>query len=105
MRIIPMPFFALIDAILQLYIFVIFAMVIMSWLLGFNVINRHNQFVDAVWRTLVALTEPLLRPIRNALPSMGGLDISPIALLFAIFFLQMMIGGADSWVAQRIGIP
>ena len=97
---IPMPFFTLIDAILQLYIFIIFAMVIMSWLLAFNVINRHNQFVDAIWRTLNGLTEPLLRPIRNTLPSMGGIDISPIVLLLGIFFLRQM----NVWIAARIGI-
>lgn len=97
---IPMPVFTLIDAILQLYIFIVFAMVIMSWLIGFNVINRHNRFVDAVWRTLMALTEPVLRPIRQMLPSMGGIDISPLILLLGIFFLREM----NLWVAARIAI-
>ena len=97
---IPMPFFSLIDAILQLYTLVIFIMVIMSWLISFNVINRHNQFVDAVWRTLISLTEPVLRPIRNALPNMGGVDISPLVLLLGIFFLRQM----NWWIAARIGI-
>lgn len=94
---IPMPFFQLIDAILGLYQFVIIAMVIMSWLIGFNVINRHNQFVDMIWRTVNALTEPLLGPIRRTLPSMGGLDLSPLVLLFAVFFLDRM----NWWLAAR----
>ena len=72
------------NAVTQLYIIVIFVSVILSWLIAFNVINRHNQFVDAVWRTCVTLTEPLLRPIRNILPNMGGIDISPIILLIGI---------------------
>ncbi len=97
---IPMPVFSLIDMILDLYIFVIIAMVIMSWLIGFNVINRHNQIVDMIWRTLVALTEPLLGPIRRAMPNMGGLDLSPLILLFGIYFLQMM----NQWIALRIGV-
>ena len=97
---IPMPVFTLIDMILDLYIFVIIAMVIMSWLIGFNVINRHNQIVDTIWRTLNALTEPLLGPIRRALPNMGGLDLSPLILLFGIYFLQMM----NQWIAVRIGV-
>ncbi len=97
---IPMPFFSLIDAILQLYTLVIFVMVIMSWLLSFNVINRHNQFVDAVWRTLIALTEPVLKPIRNVMPSLGGLDLSPLILLFGVFFLREM----NQWLAVRIGV-
>lgn len=72
------------NAIAQLYIIVIFVTVILSWLVAFNVINRHNQFVDAVWRTCVALTEPLLKPIRSILPNMGGIDLSPIILLIAV---------------------
>lgn len=97
---IPYPFFSLIDAILQLYIFVVFVSVVFSWLLAFNVINRHNQFVDAVWRTLVALTEPVLRPIRRMLPSLGSIDISPVVLLLAVFFLREM----NWWLAARIAI-
>lgn len=97
---IPMPIFQIIDMILDLYIFVIIAMVIMSWLIGFNVINRHNQIVDMIWRTLMALTEPLLGPIRRALPNMGGLDLSPLVLLFGIYFVQMM----NQWLAVRIGV-
>lgn len=97
---IPMPFFTLIDAVLQIYTFVVFAMVVMSWLLSFNVINRHNQVVDAIWRTLMALTEPVMRPIRGILPSMGGLDLSPLILLLGVFFLREM----NAWLAVRIAI-
>ena len=97
---IPMPFFSLIDAVLQLYVFVVFAMVIMSWLLAFNVINRHNQFVDIVWRTLGAVTEPVLRPIRKMMPNMGGIDLSPLILLLLVFFLREM----NRWIAVRIGV-
>lgn len=96
---IPMPVFQLIDMILGLYIFVIIAMVIMSWLIGFNVINRHNQFVDMIWRTLIAMTEPILGPIRRVMPNLGGLDLSPLILLFGIYFLQ----GMNWWIAARIG--
>lgn len=97
---IPMPFFSLIDAILQFYTLVIFVMVVMSWLLSFNVINRHNQVVDAIWRTALALTEPVLGPIRRMMPNMGGLDISPIVLLLGIFFLREM----NWWIAAKIAI-
>ncbi|WDI30466.1 YggT family protein [Hyphococcus flavus] len=97
---IPMPFFSLIDAILQLYTLIVFVMVIMSWLIGFNVINRHNQIVDMIWRTLIALTEPALRPIRRMMPSLGGIDISPLVLLLGVFFLREM----NMWLAARYGI-
>lgn len=79
----------LFNTVINLYTFVIIVSVIMSWLIAFNVINRHNQLVDAIWRTCQALTEPLLRPIRNILPNMGGIDISPILLIIGINALQI----------------
>jgi len=97
---IPLPVFSLIDAILSLYSLVVFITVVMSWLIGFNVINRHNQFVDMIWRTTLALTEPALRPIRNRMPSLGGIDISPLVLLLGVYFLREM----NQWVALRIGV-
>jgi YggT family protein len=63
----------------------------LSWLLAFNVINYDNNFVRSVWNGLNALTEPLLRPIRRRLPQMGAIDLSPIILLIAIFFLERVI--------------
>jgi YggT family protein len=86
---------ALLDVILvilQLYWWVIIAMIIMSWLISFNVINTRNQFVDQVWRTLNALTEPVLNPIRRVMPNFSGLDISPIILFLIILFIQQVIG-------------
>lgn len=76
------------NAVASLYIFVIFVTVILSWLISFNVINRHNGFVDSVWRACVALTEPLLKPIRKFLPNFGGIDISPIVLLIGVNALR-----------------
>lgn len=77
--------------VLWLYTIVIFAMVIMSWLIAFNVVNLHNNFVAQLWYILNRLTEPLLAPIRRILPNMGGIDLSPIALLLAVYFLQTFI--------------
>lgn len=77
------------NALINLYIIVIFVSVILSWLIHFNVINGRNQFVAAIGRTCYALTEPALRPIRRVLPSLGGLDISPIILLIGLNALQI----------------
>ena len=77
--------------ILQLYWWVVLAMIIMSWLISFNVINTRNQFVEAVWRVVNQLTEPLLNPIRRVMPNFSGLDISPIILFLIIFFIQQLI--------------
>jgi YggT family protein len=77
--------------ILNLYTWVIIASAIFSWLYAFNVVNPRNQFVAMIGQTLYNLTEPLLRPIRRVVPSMGGLDLSPIVLLLGIFLLQRLI--------------
>jgi YggT family protein len=77
--------------ILQLYTYVIIIVAIMSWLIAFNVINVYNDVVRTIWNALNAITEPLLKPIRNILPTMGGLDISPVILLLLIFLVQDII--------------
>lgn len=77
--------------VLNLYTYVIVAAAIFSWLYAFNVVNPRNQVVAMIGNTLYQLTEPLLRPIRQILPSMGGLDLSPIVLLLGIFLLQRVI--------------
>ena len=85
---------ALLDIILlvlQLYWWIVLVMIIMSWLISFNVINTRNQFVASVWRILNQLTDPVLRPIRRYMPNFGGLDISPIILFLIIFFIERII--------------
>lgn len=77
--------------ILQLYIYVLFAAVIMSWLLAFNIVNYSNNIVRAIWNALTGLTEPVLGPIRRRMPNLGAIDISPIVLLLLIFFIERVI--------------
>jgi YggT family protein len=77
--------------ILQLYWYIIIIVAIMSWLIAFNVINIYNDIVRSIWNALNAVTEPLLRPIRQFVPNLGGLDISPIILLLIIFLVQRVI--------------
>ena len=67
------------------------AAVIMSWLVAFNVVNVHNNFARSVLRLLYALTEPVFRPVRKVIPPVGGLDLSPIVVFLAIWFLQYTI--------------
>lgn len=83
---------ATLSMILTLVWWVFLIMIIMSWLINFNVINTRNQFVAQLWRIINAITEPILRPIRRMIPPMGGLDLSPIAVFIIIFFLQSFIG-------------
>jgi YggT family protein len=78
----------LLDTVITIYIWLLIASVVLSWLVAFNVINTRNRFVWTAGDVLHRLTEPLLRPIRNVLPSMGGLDISPVVLILALYFLR-----------------
>lgn len=85
---------ALLDVImiaLDLYVWLIIASAIFSWLYLFNVINTRNQFVAMIGDFLFKITEPALRPIRRFMPDLGGIDISPIILLLIIFFIQRLI--------------
>ena len=77
--------------VITLYTYIIIANVIMSWLMAFGVMNAYNPMVRSIWQAINAVTEPLLRPIRNLLPNMGGIDISPIILLLACYFVQSVV--------------
>jgi YggT family protein len=77
--------------VLDLYVWLLIASAILSWLIAFNVVNTRNQFVGAVSEFLYRITEPLLRPIRSFMPNLGGIDISPIILILIIMFLQRVI--------------
>lgn len=77
--------------VLDLYVWLLIASAILSWLIAFNVVNTRNAFVSAVGEFLYRITEPLLRPIRQFLPNFGGLDISPIILILIIMLLQRVI--------------
>jgi len=85
--------------ILNIVWWIFLIMIIMSWLISFNIINTRNTFVASVWRILNQITEPILRPIRRFLPSMGGLDLSPIIVFVVIFFLQSLIANYAARVA------
>ena len=64
---------------------------IMSWLISFNVLNVRQPLVYQIWSTLNRLTEPVYRPIRNFLPNMGGLDLSPLVVLIGLSILRIII--------------
>ena len=81
------PILVFIAYLIDLYQIVVIAAVILSWLIAFNVINTYNPFVRTLWDAMKAMTEPLLRPIRNFLPAPGGLDLSPIVLWLALEFI------------------
>jgi len=82
---------AIILLVLQIYIWLLIAAAVLSWLIAFNVVNTHNQVVATIGEFLYRITEPLLRPIRSVLPNLGGIDVSPVILILLILFLENVI--------------
>jgi len=82
---------SLIYTVIQIYIYILIASAILSWLIAFNVVNMRNQVVAMIAEALWRLTEPALRPIRRFLPNLGGLDISPVILILLLIFVQNLL--------------
>ena len=81
----------LVGSLITIYIYVLIASAILSWLVAFDVINRRNPFVTKVGRFLYLVTEPLLRPIRRVLPLIAGVDLSPLVLILLLWFLRNLL--------------
>ncbi|HEX8486060.1 YggT family protein [Sphingomonas sp.] len=82
---------SLVDFLLMILNWVIVAQVVVSWLVAFNVVNRHSAFVSTMLRALDTITEPLYRPLRRILPDFGGLDFAPLVVLLVVFFLRSRV--------------
>jgi YggT family protein len=80
-----------ISYLLTLYVYILVAAAILSWLIAFNVVNTHSQVVSTIADFLWRITEPVLRPIRNILPNLGGIDISPVIVILIIIFIQNVV--------------
>jgi len=85
------PFLWLLETIINIYIWLLIGSAVLSWLIAFNVVNTRNPIVHSVGDFLYRVTEPLLRPIRNMLPNLGGIDVSPVILIIGLLFLERFI--------------
>ena len=81
----------LIDSAISIYIWLLIASVVLTWLVAFNVINTRNRFVYTVGDFLHRVTEPALRPIRSVMPNLGGIDISPVVLILLLYFVRDLL--------------
>ena len=77
------------QTVLGLYLWVVIASAVLSWLVAFDVINLRNRLVATIYDTCERLTTPALNPIRRVIPNLGGVDLSPVVLIIAIQFLQI----------------
>jgi len=87
--------YILLDTVIGLYSWLVIASAVISWLIAFNVFNTRNPAVYAVGDFLYRVTEPALRPIRRWVPSLGGVDLSPVILLLLLFFARNLL--AEYW--------
>jgi YggT family protein len=91
------PISALLLYLIEIYTWIIIAAVVVSWLIAFRVINMSNQIVRSIVSFLYAITEPVFRQVRRVIPAFGGLDISPVIVLIALWFISYAI----TWVSFR----
>ena len=94
------PFLWLIDTLINIYIWLLIGSAVLSWLIAFNVVNTRNPIVHNVGEFLFRITEPLLRPIRNMLPNVGGIDVSPVILIIGLLVLERFI----FWIYLRLAL-
>jgi YggT family protein len=86
-----MPLIIVVNYAIELLKLVVLASIVMSWLVAFNVVNTRNRAVYMIMDTLYRITEPVLRPIRRIMPNTGAVDLSPIALFFILWLIQMYL--------------
>jgi YggT family protein len=85
------PLIGFVVLVIDLFIWVVIASAILSWLIAFNVVNTSNRFVYTIADMLYRITEPVLRPIRSILPNLGGIDISPVILILLLLFIRDVV--------------
>ena len=94
--------FGVIDLLLRVLTWIIIAQAILSWLVAFNVINTHSDFVRSLLNALDRITEPLYRPIRRIMPDFGGIDFSPLVVLLLLYVLRILLAGVARDLALAV---
>ena len=84
-------FLNLVSTVISIYVWLLIAQAVLSWLVAFGIVNRYNRVVATIGDFLWRVTEPLLRPIRRVLPDLGGIDISPVILILLLWFLRNLM--------------
>jgi YggT family protein len=84
-------FLNLVSMVISIYVWLLIAQAVLSWLVAFGIVNRYNRVVATIGDFLWRVTEPLLRPIRRVLPDLGGIDISPVILILLLWFLRNLM--------------
>ena len=81
----------LINEIITLYLYTLFAYVVMGLLIQFQMINNYNKIINTIFRALISIHEPLLGKIRKYIPLLSGRDLSPVIVILLLSFLKNLI--------------
>jgi YggT family protein len=84
-------FLNLVSTVISIYVWLLIAQAVLSWLVAFGIVNRYNRVVATIGDFLWRITDPLLRPIRRVIPDLGGIDISPVILILLLWFLRNLM--------------
>lgn len=84
--------FQIVGYLISIVVMLVIVQFVLSLLISFNVVNIHNQFVEAIWRAVNALLDPTLNPIRKIMPNTGAIDFSPLALIIGLQILSIIFG-------------
>ena len=77
--------------IVNIAMFIVFAQVVISLLVNFDVLNPRQPLVYSIWSGLNRVLEPVYGPIRRILPPMGGLDFSPLVVIIGLYAIEIII--------------
>ena len=81
----------LFDSVINFYIWILIINAVLSWLVAFSVLNVQNRFVYSILEFSYKITAPLLNMIRRYLPNFGSIDISPVILIFLLYFIRNLV--------------
>lgn len=93
----------LVNAVITLMIWSIIISAILSWLFAFDVINHRNRFVNQLASFFDAVTRPLLEPFRRIIPTLGGIDVSPIVVLLLLNFARILFNNMAAPALYALG--
>ena len=82
---------SLFNDIINIYIWILIINAVLSWLVAFNVLNVQNRFIYTILEFSYRITAPPLNIIRKYLPNFGSIDISPVILILALYFIRNLV--------------
>lgn len=85
----------IISLLANVFVTIVIVSFVMGLLISFNVISLSNQYVDAIYKSVNALIDPLTRPIRKFMPDTGMIDFSPMVLIIGLQILLIILGNLE----------